>query len=196
MKLLFLGSQLVDVEFGFRNGTDFGDVDFGLDPGLGNRFDTGTVGRSGGLWFRIAGGRSCWRGGGFGSDAAHSFGDFLFERAAGAGLEGHGRETCQNFESGGERRGGGLRAKHRGKRVCGLTAGAGSHDVVNGLLKLLAGALNALEVVAESASNGLFNGVGFRCHTLYWGRFARCSPVLPLWGAGAGASTARGRGCD
>jgi hypothetical protein len=30
----------------------------------------------------------------------------------------------------------------------------------------------------------LFNSVGFRCHTLYQGRFARCSPVLPLWGAG------------
>src|SRR5258708_5057652 len=63
------------------------------------------------------------------------------------------------------RRCSGLGAKHRGKRVGGLAAGAGSNNVVDGLLKLLAGALNALEVVAQGASNGLFDRVGFRCHT-------------------------------
>jgi hypothetical protein len=116
---------------------------------------------------RIAGGRARWHGSGFGSDAADGLGDFFLERTARAGLKGHGRETCKNFKSGGQRRGGGLRAKHGGKRVGGLAARASGDDVIDGLLKLVAGALDALKVVAESASDGLFDGVGFRCHTLF-----------------------------
>ncbi len=197
---MFLRSQLVDVEVGFGDGTHVGDVQFGFDVRLGDGFDPrrGNLGRSrgGGLGFGIAGGRArrrCLR---FRSDAADGFGDSVFERAARAGLHGHCGETCKNFEGRGERGCRGLGTKHWGKRVGGLAAGAGRYDVVDGLLKFVAGALNAFQVVAESASNGLFDGIGFRCHTLYWGRFARCSPVLPLWGAGGGASTGRGRGCD
>ena len=164
---MFLRSQLVDIEVGGGNGADFGDVEFGLDPGLGHRFDTGRRSRSGSFRLRVAGGRARWRGWGrgLGSDAADGFGDFVFERAAGAGLQGYGRETCENFEGGGERRGGSLGAKHGGKRIGRLAAGAGGDYIVDGLLEILAGALNALEVVAKGASNGLFDSVGFRCHT-------------------------------
>ena len=171
MKLLFLRSQLADVEVGFRDGADIGDVKLGFDVGFGDLFYAARRRRSwgGGLGCRVAGCRTSRRGRNFGSDAADGFGDFLFERAALAGLHGHGREACENFESGGERCGSGLGAKHRRKRIGGLAAGAGGDDVVYGLLKLFAGALNALEVVAESASNGLFDGIGFWCHTLYWG---------------------------
>jgi hypothetical protein len=93
VKLLFLRSQLVDVEVGFRDGAYFGDMELGLDTGLGGRFDTGRGSWSGGLWLRIAGSRTCRRRRGLGSDAAHGFGDFFFERASRAGLEGHGREA-------------------------------------------------------------------------------------------------------
>jgi hypothetical protein len=196
MQLLFLRSQLVDIEFAVRGAADFGDVELGFDAGFGSWFDARCSGRSGGFGLRIAGGRARGRRRRFGSDAAHGFGDFVFKRASGAGLQRHGRKAGKNFESGGERRGGGLRAKHRGKSIGGLAAGAGRYDVVDGLLEFVTGALNALQIVAESASNGLFDDIWFRCHTLYWGRFARCSPVLPLWSAGGGASTGRGRGCD
>jgi hypothetical protein len=190
MKLLFLRSQLVDVEVGFGDGANVGDVELGFDRGFGN-------GRgSGGFGFRKAGGRTSRRRGRFWSDAVDGFGDFLFERAARAGLHGHGGEAGKNFEGRGERGGGGLGAKHRGKRVGGPAAGAGGNNVVDGLLEFVTGALDALEVVAESTSNCLFDGIGFRCHTGYWGRFARCSPVLSLWGAEEGASTGRGGGCD
>jgi hypothetical protein len=175
---------------------DFGDVELGFDTWFGNRLDAGVGGRSGSLWLRVAGGRARWSCRRLWSNAANGFGDFLFEWAARAGLQGHGCEAGKNFESSRERRGSGLGAKHGGKRIGRLAAGAGRDDVVDGLLKLVTGALNALEVVAESASDGLFNSVGFRCHSRYRGRFARYSPVLPLWGVGGGASTARGRGCD
>src|SRR5260370_12995789 len=165
MKLLFLRSQLVDVEFGVRNGADFGDVQLRFDAAFGNRLAAGSVRRGGGFWFRIAGGRTRRGRGRFGSEGADCFSYLVFERASRAGLEGHGRETCQNFESSGERGCSGLGAKHRGKRVGGLAAGTSSDNVVDGLLKLLAGALNVLYVVAANASNGLFDRVGFRCHT-------------------------------
>jgi len=200
MKLLFLRSQLVDVEIGLGAGADVGDVELGFDLGLGNRFDATRRSRScsgcGRLWFGIAGSRTGWRCGRFGCDAVDGFGDFLFERTARAGLHGHGGEAGKNFEGRGERGCRGLGPKHGRKGVGGLAAGTGRNDVADGLLEFVTGALNALYVVAESASNGLFDGIGFRCHTRYWGRFARCSPVLPLWGAGGGASTGRGRGCD
>jgi len=168
MKLLFLRSQLADVEVGLGNGADIGDVKLGFDLGLGNRFDAGRS-RSGRgrLGFVIAGSRTSWRRGRFGCDAVDGFGDFLFERAARAGLHGHGGKAGKNFEGRGERGCRGLGAKHGRKRVGRLAAGAGRYDVVDGLLEFVTGALNALEVVAESASNGLFDGIGFRCHTLY-----------------------------
>jgi len=90
---LFLRSQLVDVEVGFRNGTDFGDVELGFDARFGNWFDAWRSGRGGSLWFGMAGGRTSRRGVSFGGDAADGFGDFFFERASRAWLEGHCRET-------------------------------------------------------------------------------------------------------
>jgi hypothetical protein len=167
MKLLFLRSQLVDVEVGFRYGANFGDVQLGFDLRLGNRFDAGRRNRCGGLWFGMAGSGALGGRRRFGSDAADSFGDSVFERASRAGLEGHCRETCKDFESRGERGRRSLGAKHWWKRVSRFAAGAGGDYVVDGLLKFVAGALNALQVVAESASNGLFDGIGFRCHTRY-----------------------------
>jgi len=93
MKLLFLRSQLVDVEVSLGNVAGFRDVQLGFDLGLGGRLDTGRRSRNGCLWFRIAGSRTRWRRRGFGSDAAHGFGDFFFERAARAWLQGHGGEA-------------------------------------------------------------------------------------------------------
>jgi hypothetical protein len=93
MKLLFLRSQLVDVEVRFRNWADFGDVELGFDAGFRGRLDSGRGSRSGGFWLRVAGSRTRWRRGGFGSDAADRLGDFFFERASRAGLEGHSREA-------------------------------------------------------------------------------------------------------
>src|ERR1700751_2419794 len=111
MKLLFLRSQLVDVEVPLGNGADFGDVQLGFNLGLGNRLDTWMRNRGwcggGGLWLRMAGsGARGWRRR-LRSDAADGFGDFVFERAARPGLQGHGREAGKNFKSGGERRGSG-----------------------------------------------------------------------------------------
>ena len=93
MKFLFLRCQLVDIELGVRSLADFGDVELGFDVGFGYRFDAGRRSRSGGLWCGMAGSRARGRRGRFGSDATDGFGDLFFERAAGAGLEGHGRET-------------------------------------------------------------------------------------------------------
>jgi len=97
MKLLFLRSQLVDVEVSFRNGADFGDVELGFDVGFGNRFDAGRRSGSGGLWRRMAGGRTRWRRRLLGGAAADGFGDFLFERASRAGLHRHGGKASENF---------------------------------------------------------------------------------------------------
>src|ERR1700739_684961 len=97
MKLLFLRSQLVDVEFGVRNGAGLGDVNFGLDAGLGNRLSARRRGRNrswrGSLWFGMAGGRTGGRRRRVRSDAADGFGDFLFERTARAWLQGDGGEA-------------------------------------------------------------------------------------------------------
>jgi hypothetical protein len=93
MEFLFLRSQLVDIEFGVRSRADIGDVDLGFNPGFGNRFDAGRR-RSGSLWFRVAGRRARRRRGRLGrGDTADSFGDFIFQRASGAGLQGNGREA-------------------------------------------------------------------------------------------------------
>jgi len=54
MKLLFLRSQLVDVEVGFRDWADIGDVELGFDRRLGDRSG------SGGPGFRIAACQASW----------------------------------------------------------------------------------------------------------------------------------------
>ena len=56
-----------------------------------------------------------------------------------------------------------------GKALVGLAAGAGRDDIVDGLLQLHAGALNALEIIAKGAGNGLFDRVGFWWHTCFEG---------------------------
>jgi hypothetical protein len=43
-----------------------------------------------------------------------------------------------------------------------LNAGAGGGNVLGGVLELVAIALNVREVVAQDASNRLFNQIGFR----------------------------------
>ena len=155
---MFLRSQLADVEIGFGNGADVGDVELGFDLGLVNRFDAGKRSRSwsgcGSFRLRIAGSRTSRRRGRFWCGASDGFRDSVFERASRAGLHGHCREACKDFEGRGERGCRGLGAKHGRKRVGGLAAGAGRYDVVDGLLEFFTGALNALQVVAKSASNG------------------------------------------
>ena len=173
MKFLFLRSQLVDVEFAGGGGCDFGDVEFGFDVSFGDRLDARSrSGWSGGARFWDTGsgtGRSRSRCRRFGSDAADGFRDFFFERAARAGLQRQGGETRENFESRGERSRCSLGAKHGRESVGGLAAGASRDDVVDGLLELVASALNALEVVPQSARDGLFDRVGFGCHTCLLG---------------------------
>ena len=101
--------------------------------------------RSGGLW-RGDGGR----------DAGH----LGFKRRARAALHGGRHKAGHDIENGRDGSGGTLRAKHGWKRVGGPAAGAGGDDVADGLMKLVGGALNALEVLAEGASDGLVDSTG------------------------------------
>jgi hypothetical protein len=175
MKLLFLRSQLVDIEFRFGGWDDFGDVKLGFyDLGSGwrrlntrSRSGRGRGSGHGGAGLGNAGYRAdgwswcgCWRW--IWNSAANGLGDLFFEEAAGAGLQRERGETRKNFESGGEGGGRGLGAKHWRKGVGGLAAGTSGDNVVDGLLKLVARALNALEIVPQDASYGLFDSVGFR----------------------------------
>jgi len=105
MKLLFLRSQLVDIEFGVRNGADFGDVqppfrrDVREPAGCGERAPERRP-----LVPDSWGPDALGAAGGSGATRPSASVILVFERASRAGLEGHGRETCENFESSGERR--------------------------------------------------------------------------------------------
>ena len=198
MKLLFLRSQLVDVEFSAGDRGNFGNVELGFDRRMGRRralrWRRNLLSGSSSAGLRNAGGRTngSWRR--FGSGMANGVGDSLFERATRPGLQGQGGKTRKNVESRGKRGGGSLCAKHGRERIGGFAARTGGHQVVDGLMELVAGALDALEVVAQGSGDGLFHSAGFRCHACSKGRFARFSPVLPFWGLGVGASTGWGLG--
>ena len=198
MKFLFLRSQPVDVEFAVGGGRlADGNLDFhGRRRRLGAR-----SGDWGWRWLENCGVRFwdtfCRTGGdrwGLRSDTANGLRNLFFQWAARTGLQGQCREARKDIEGRGERCGSRLRAKHGWKGVSGLAAGAGGDDVVNGLLEFFASALDALEIIAKGAGDGLFHSVGFRCHADMKGCFARFSPVLPLWRGGERASTGRGRG--
>src|SRR5215469_5348702 len=108
-----------------------------------------------GLGFRHTGGGggTNWGGRGFGRDNPDRLSDLLLERTARAGLHGHRDEARKNFESSRERGGRGLGAQQGRQSIRWFAARAGGNDVVDGLLEFVAIALNALEVVAERASN-------------------------------------------
>src|SRR5215472_3646886 len=157
MKFLFLRSQLVDIEFGGRDGLSLGSIEIGFDGRWRNR----RAWRWKGCQLRIGDARFGSRGAGRGKagcradrgrgrfkrNLADGFGDSFFERAAGAGRQSQSGETREDVEGGGKRSGSGLRAKHGREGVGGLAAGAGGDHVVDGLVEFVAGALDALKVV-------------------------------------------------
>ena len=198
MKLLFLRSQLVDVEFGAGDRGNFGDVELGFDRRMGRRralrWRRNLLSGSSGAGLGNAGGRTNGSRRRLRSGMANGVGDSLFERATRPGLQGQGCKARKHVESRGKRSGSSLRAKHGRERIGRFAARTGGNQVVDGLMELVAGALDALEVVAQGSGNGLFHGAGFGCHTCSKGRFARFSPVLPFWGVGAVASTGWGWG--
>jgi len=73
-----------------------------------------------------------------------------------------------------------------------LNAGAGGGNVIGGFLELVAIALNVLEVVAQDASNRLFNQNGFRRHAGFRRNFAGNSPALSFWGVRRGRQRSKG----
>ncbi len=67
-------------------------------------------------------------------------------------------KSRKDFQGGSNRSRSGLRAQHRRQRVGGLAAGAGGNHVVNGLIQLVSGSLDALQVVANRSRNSLLDG--------------------------------------
>ena len=51
-----------------------------------------------------------------------------------------------------------LRAQHRRQSVGGLAAGAGCNHIIDGLIQLVRGPLDALQVVANRSRNSLLDG--------------------------------------
>jgi len=101
----------------------------------------------------------------FTGHSADQIRDMRFERRAGARLHGYGDESRKNFQRSSERGCRGLRPEQRGKRIRGLVAAAGGHNVVDRVMQFVRTALNALEVIPKRTGNGLFDGAGFWCHT-------------------------------
>ncbi len=99
-------------------------------------------------------GRGFRRGDGTG-DARH----LGLKGRARAALDGGGYKAGHDIEHGGDGGGSGLGAKHSGERVGGAAAGAGGHDVADGLVQLVGGTLDALEILAQGAGDGLVDGV-------------------------------------
>jgi hypothetical protein len=97
----------------------------------------------------------------FGGRKAEGLGNFLLKRAARTGLQGQSDESGENLKCSGERGGGSLGAQHGREGVGRLAAGAGGDYVIDSLLKLLACALQTLQVVPEGTSDRLFDGVRF-----------------------------------
>ena len=112
--------------------------------------------------------------------------DSLFQWTAGAGLHGHGNKAGQNFQGGGQGGRGGLRTQHGGKRIGGLAARASRNYVINGLLQLIASALNALEIVANRAGYGLFDTARLWWHTQLWAFSRKGAPFAILRGRARG----------
>jgi hypothetical protein len=66
-----------------------------------------------------------------------------------------------------------LRAQHGGKRVGGAAAGASGNDVADSLVQLVGGTLDALEILAQGAGDGLVNsvsGIGIVWHAAFFGQ--------------------------
>ena len=116
MKLLFLRSQLVDVEFGAGDRGNFGDVELGFDRRIGRRralrWRRNLLSGSSGAGLGNAGGRTNGSRRRLRSGMANGVGDSLFERATRPGLQGQGGKARKNVECRGKRSGRSLRAKH------------------------------------------------------------------------------------
>src|SRR5579885_1984747 len=91
-------------------------------------------------------------------------GKLCFQRRARADLEGGGNETSQYIQRGRERSRGGLGAEHGRQRVGWLIAAAGGYHVVDGVVQVVGGNLNAFEILAQCARDGLLDSVGFLWH--------------------------------
>src|SRR4029077_2479273 len=127
------------------------------------------------------------------SKRANGPGDFFLEGATRARLQCHGNEARQDFEGGGKRGGGGLRAKHGRQGIGGAAAGAGGDDIVDGLVQRFVVALKAFQVIAKRPGYGLFNRIGFGCHADF-GAFCPGFSYLSLGSGRGSASTVGGAG--
>ncbi len=84
----------------------------------------------------------------FGSLKANGLGDFVFERRARGRIQRQSDEAREDFERGSQSGGAGLSAEHRGQGVGWTAAGAGGDNIIDGLIQLVTGALNAFKIVA------------------------------------------------
>ncbi len=112
--------------------------------------------------------RRGWRGGSFDWRAhagnAHRR-RFHLESGARSGLQRSGHESRQNFQRGGQRSRRGLRAQHRRQCIARATAPARRHQVVDGLVQLICGALNLIEIIAQRPRYCLLDAARFCRHT-------------------------------
>ncbi len=76
-----------------------------------------------------------------------------------ARIQGDRDKIREHGEASGEGRGGGLGAKQGRERVTGTAGGAGGDEIGAGVLELVRGTLQRRQIVAESARNGLFEGL-------------------------------------
>ncbi len=72
------------------------------------------------------------------------------------------RKRAKNFQGSRKCGGGRLRPEHGRQGVRGATAGTRGDYIINGLIQLVAGALDAFEIFAKGARDQLFNRVGLR----------------------------------
>jgi hypothetical protein len=186
VQFLFLSGKVVDVKvsgefagfFGAGRDGDGFQLDGGMDKG---RWGWGMVlrCRTGGHWGwncgRWAYGFGCcgWR---FDGDGRSQARDFGFERRTLRRLKGYRDESRKNFQRSVEGGGSGLCAQEWREGVRRPVAGARGDHVVDGMVHLVCGTLQALEVIAEGARDGLFNGCGFLCHTYLTGLLAEKAP--------------------
>ena len=173
VELLLFRREAVDVEFFFE----------WLSGGRGERwfvletFGERRLGRQ--LAHRRSGARrslalrwhGCWRRASTG-DSRH----LRFKWGTRASLDGRRNKASHDIKHGRNRGGGTLRAKHSGKRVGGTAAGASGNDIAYSLVQFVGGALDAFEILAQGAGDGLVDGVGgigIVWHAAFVGRFAR-----------------------
>ena len=129
-----------------------------------------------------------WAGGRFNGNRGTEPRNFGLERRALGRLKGYGDKSREDFQGSVKRGRGSLGAQERRERVRGLVAGAGGDYVVDGMVHLFRGALEALEVVTQGARNRLFNRCRFLGHKSFRANLWGSARFLILEGGRAGVN--------